>query len=188
MQLRISNSQISIQIMMEIIKYLIIAGLILIITYFTRKAAKKDPIENNLGDSVYSLPKLYGIIGIISVSISFIVIIASLIEFTLENLTTKLFLILLFGGLGLPLILMTWVNKVIIDPTEIIQRNMWGKIKTIKLKEIQKIKFNNILSELVINDENNKIRCHENLIGFNDLVSRLSRSTNISKKEMGIKN
>jgi len=171
----------------ELIKYAVIIALVMLVTYFTRKASLKNPVETQTGVTIYRLPKLYGIIGLISIGIGLIPLIAGLVDFSIETLKTVAFLFLLFGGLGMVLVLMTWVHKIMISGEIIIQKNMLGKIKTVKFSEIEKIRFNNITNELIIKSSNGKIRCHENLVGFDQLVNTLVEKTDFKREEFGLK-
>jgi hypothetical protein len=171
----------------ELIKYAVIIALVMLITYFSRKASLKNPVETQKGITIYRLPKLYGIIGLISVGIGLIPLIVGMADFSMETLKTVIFLFLLFGGLGMLLVLMTWVHKIMISEEAIIQKNMLGKFKTVKFTEIEKIRFNIITTELIIKSSNGKIRCHENLVGFGQLVNTLVEKTNFKREEFGLK-
>ncbi len=171
----------------ELIKYAVIIALVLLITFFARKASLKNPVETREGLTIYRLPKLYGIIGLISVVIGLIPLVVGLVDFSIETLKTVSFLFLLFGGLGMLLILMTWVHKIMISEENIIQKNMLGKIKIVKFSEIEKIRFNTITTELIIKSSNGKIRCHENLVGFSQLVNTLVKKTDFKREEFGLK-
>lgn len=171
----------------ELIKYAVITTLVLLVTYFARKASLKNPVKTQDGITIFRLPKLYGIIGLISVGIGLIPLIAGIADFSIETIKTVAFLFLLFGGLGMLLVLMTWVHKIMINEESIIQKNILGKIKTVKFTEIEKIRFNKITNELIIKSSNGKIRCHENLVGFSQLVRTLVEKTDFKREEFGLK-
>lgn len=170
----------------ELIKYAVITTIVLLITFFARKASSKNPIETQKGITIYRLPKLYGIIGLISVGVGLIPLISVISDFSIETLKTVAFLFLLFGGLGMLLVLMTWIYKIMVSEEAIIQKNMLGKIKTVRFNEIEKIRFNKITTELIIQSTNGKIRCHENFVGFGHLVNILVKKTNFKREDFGL--
>lgn len=160
--------------------------LILIFLYFIKKTSKrKNRIDEN-GNSVHKLPLLYGIVGIIPLIISLIISIATIADIENIDLANIIPIIVLFTSLGIIMCLMTWMNKITLNSNEIIQRNMWGKTISIKLDEIKSIKFNRVSLYLNIRDGKEKIKCHEHLKGFQEIVKKLSDKTEMSEAEMGI--
>ena len=165
----------------------IITGLLILTSlYFIKKASKKKSKLDENGYTIHRLPLLYGIGGIIPLGICAIIIVASIFKKESSNLSNIIPIILLFAFLGIMMCLMVWMNKISMNGEEIIQRNMWGKIKTIKLNEIDSINFDKVFLHLNISDNHNKIKCHEHLIGFDEIISNISNKTQITKAEMGI--
>lgn len=159
---------------------------VVLVMNLLKKASKENAILTDEGHQILKMPILYGIFGIISFMLGLVVICLGIIMFDSENIYPQFFMFLLFSGLGIPLILQAWVAKTILTDTEIIKVSGFGKRKSIKWKDIQKVTFGKISLELKIQDQQNKIKCHQHLVGFHSLVEKLEEETGMSQNEMGL--
>tara|TARA_R100000935_G_scaffold18989_1_gene36607 strand:+ start:1823 stop:2347 length:525 start_codon:yes stop_codon:yes gene_type:complete len=171
--------------MIETIKAVIIPILIIGSLYLIKKASKKKSKIYENGNSIHRLPLIYGIGGIFSLIITIIIITSIFLSNENINLFTVASLIILFSTLGIIMILMVWMNKIYLNPKKITQRNMWGKIKTIEMSEIKSIKFNKVSLYLKISDGEKIIKCHDHLVGIEEILNTLSEKTNITRNQMG---
>ena len=80
---------------------------------------------------------------------------------------------------------MVWMNKITLNSQRIVQRNMWGKIKTIELNEIKSIKFNRFSLYLKISNGEKVIKCHDHLVGIEEIINMLNEKTNITRNQIG---
>lgn len=164
---------------------LITTLLIVVSLYFIKKASKKKSKVDENGNSIHKLPLLYGIGGVVPLIISTIIIVATIFDSNNTNLFNSTVLVCLFSSLGLIMCLKVWMNRISMNSEEIVQRNMWGKIKTIKMNEIRSIKFNRFSLYLKISDGKKTIKCHDHLVGIEEILNMLTEKTNITRKQMG---
>lgn len=159
--------------------------LILVSLYFIKKASKKKSKIDENGNSVHQLPLIYGIGGIVPFIISLIIIVAIVANDEPTDSTDAIVFVVAFSFLGLIMCLMTWMNKVTLNSEEITQRNMWGKTTTIKMNEIKSIRFSRISLYLKISDDEKLIKCHDHLVGIEEILDTLSEKTGMTRSQMG---
>lgn len=127
---------------------------------------------------------MYGIGGVVSLGIALLISIAILFSEEEKDYTNIIPLILIFAIPGIILCLMTWMNQITLNSEEIIQRNMWGKTKSIKIHEIKSITFNPISLYLKINDGIVIIKCHDHLKGIEEIINTMTERTGITRNQM----
>ena len=153
-----------------------------------KRASKKKSTVYENGNSIHRLPLMYGIGAIISLLIPIIIITAFIIEKdSIDNndILNGMPIIILFSTFGTIMSLMVWMNKIYLNPNKITQRNMWGKIRTIEMREIKTIKYDNVFSYLEISDGDKVIKCYDYLVGIEEILNTLSKQTNMTRKQMG---
>lgn len=150
---------------------------------YEKSKAKPKRKNNNL---IFILPKIFGIIGWISVIPGLMVLIYGLIEYDKENFGSQLGIFGLFGGIGLILISLRRIMKVVISKQGITKTSMIGTKRFIDWKDIKLVKYKKGAQELLIKSHDTTIRCNLYLVGFYDLIEIIEKKTRIRKTDMNI--
>ena len=150
------------------------------------QASQRAPVITSSGHQLLRLPRFIGAIGLIALIGGVGVIIYGLINFNEEDLLPQSLLFLMCAGLGMPLVLETWVAKIILTEDSIIRINMLGRKKQILWKDIQSIKYNSTTMELKLSSNTTKITCHRHLMGFYHLVKAILDKTPYTLEQLKI--
>lgn len=149
-------------------------------------ASEREPKKDKTGRTVLRLPKLYGVIGLVPAVVAVVILIFGIFNPHHEEIWAILFCFILGMGLGLPLILVTWVYEVRLSDFEISWRNLLGRKKSMYWSEVSSVKFNPWTQELVISNGIKKARCHRHLIGFPRLLDIIYKKFNPTGGELRI--
>lgn len=141
----------------------------------------RDPIKDANGNEILQLPIYYAIFGLISSAIGLTVLMYGLINYDSDDIYLQLIFFILFGGIGLYLILFQRVEKIILTDKYIINNTILGQRKVIAWKHITDVSFNKITWVLKIQAKGVSIKCHRHLVGFPVLIDRLDKKLKIRK-------
>lgn len=140
----------------------------------------RDPIKDANGNEILQPPIYYGMLGLISSAIGLTVLMYGLINYDSENVYIQLIFFILFGGIGLFLILFQRVEKIVLTDKHIINITILGQRKVIAWKHITNVSFNNVTWVLKIQSSGVSIKCHKHMVGFLTLIERLEKKHRIS--------
>jgi hypothetical protein len=129
-------------------------------------------------------PIIHIIIGWGSIAISLIIGGAQILNRTSDQWPSIALLILLFGGLGILILVLLKKYTLEINKNGISQISHNGWTKDISWDQIEKIKYNVISRELTIYSANSKLKTHSDMIGFGQLYNLLAEKTNIELPEI----
>lgn len=154
--------------------------------YYLDKASAKAPIKDAHGNEILLPPLLYGIYGLISFAIGLAVLIYGLLYYSSENINIQIFVFILFGGIGIFLILHHWVTRILLTEKYIISISMLGRRKDVLWKHICKAVYNNRTEVLKIQTKGTTINCHRHMVGFPILIDRLEKELKKTKVQIEI--
>jgi hypothetical protein len=171
-----------------ILKSVLPVILVSFVMAFLYKASQKKPKKDGLGNIILQLPKLYYIIGVLSI-VGGIGILIFVLFFTDENEIILAYLgCLSFVFIGFLLFAKGYISHIKITDLAIIETTMFGKKKEIKWNEIKDLSFGKVSLELKISSSDKNIKAHLHLIGFQELTAKLEQKTGKNKAEIGIPN
>jgi hypothetical protein len=172
---------------MERVVIILITGFIVIVMVrFFRYASRKNPKADAAGNKILKLPKLFGIIGLLSFLAGLAVVVYGIIDFQIANIFAELFLFLALSLLGLPLVFMTWISRVWLNEKEISKTTMFGKKTTLEWSEVKHVKYARLIQELKISAGRKRISCSLYLIGFPELLKAVEKQTGFTKDKIGL--
>ena len=148
----------------------------LVFSYMNNGANEEIEIQSN-GDIELRMNKFYHILGYLSIGFASIFVMAALYYQDKEMYILGFAMLLLFGGLGL-LILMYYLNhKLMFNEDKIIVHNWRREVQEIYWTEITEIKFNAFSGYLKINGRNKNLKIHYHLVGLKEFTKRIDQKT-----------
>lgn len=142
------------------------------------------------GYLILKLPKFYGYIGVIGLA-GVIGVGASALEQlvyqgfpSIELMIAIVIMLIVFAGLGVLLILQTWVFEIRVNEQEIIQRSRMGKETSVQWTEVKDVKFSSLSLELAITDGVKKVKCHQHSVGFEKLIEQIKLKVNLDIQQL----
>lgn len=151
----------------------IFIALLMIVLSYIFNSYKKDAKQDENGNLILSFGKFYSIIGII------LLIVGVIILFLPGEISTILFLVVLFSISGIFLLLMSKI-KIVLEKDYIVYYGMIKKRVSIKWEEVISIKFNSISSNINLKSINKKITISNLMIGINSFESLVKEKLDIS--------
>lgn len=138
--------------------------------------------EDPQGDYTIRMHKFYNILGWSCAVIAVVPLVAMI--FDMPDLLTLLVLVpfyLLMFGFFAALGILTYRNhQVVFNHTYIVVTTPLGKVKTATWKSIVEVRFNSTTGFAKLTDQNGqKLRVNQHLVGRNDLIRMLHRQTGI---------
>ena len=170
----------------HIVGWMTFGTIMALLMWLYEQSSRRAPVITSSGYQLLRLPKMMGVIGVVALGVGAGVVIYGLINFNKEDLLYIFLSFLLFGGLGMLLILETYVAKILLTEDSIIRINMLGRKKQILWKDIQNIKYNSTTMELKISSNTTKITCHRYLMGFYHLVRAILDKTPYTLEQLKI--
>lgn len=169
-----------------ILKNILPVIIISLVMAFLYAASKKKAKEDELGNIILQLPKLYSIFGILIILGGIgLLIFASFFAHEKDSVTAFIAsLIALIAGMFV--FAKGYISQIKVTDSGIIETTIFGKQKEIKWHEIIKLSFGTISLELKIKSADKTIKAHLHLVGFQELVYKLENKTGKSRYEMGI--
>lgn len=159
----------------------------LLFAYFNHLSNKRPKIGD--GAFIFRMPLLVGIIGVLSVIAGIATAIYGFLwgDYQTQDFWWILLGVVLMVGLGIPLILVTWIQEIRLDDEAIVQRTLLGKIRKIHYEEIEAITFGLLSQQLKITKGSTHIKCHRYTIGFADLLKIIQAKNPQFHKISGLK-
>ncbi len=161
----------------------VIISLIMALLY---AASKKKPKDAGDGSFILQLPKFYAWFGLFVTLGGFALVIYSFMyarESDRAIAAVSSFIALLTGMF---LFAKGYISQIKVTDSGLIETTLFGKEKTILWGEVTKISFGTISLELTIRSADKKIKAHQHMVGFDDLVYKLESKTRKSRFDMGI--
>ena len=161
----------------------VIISLIMALLY---AASKKKPRDAGDGNFILQLPKFYAWFGMFIILGGFALVIYTFL-YTREN-ERALAAVATFIALivGMFLFAKGYISQIKVTDVGLIETTIFGKEKVILWGEITKVSFGVISLELTIRSADKKIKAHQHMVGFDDLVYKLESKTRKSRFDMGI--
>jgi hypothetical protein len=163
--------------------YGLIAFSVTLTLNYLSKATNKTVARTEHGQYLLRMHKLYNIVGIISLVIAAVFLIAPVISDDLKPMfyVIVFLMLLLFGGLGLISILYFRKHWVLFDETKLDICGPFGKQKSICWNDIAKAGFNPTTGLVTLRTKSGeKVRVHYHLVGFSTFVRYLETKTALS--------
>jgi hypothetical protein len=166
---------------------ILITAAVTIMMAMLYSASKGKANENEQGQLLLQLPKFYWILGAFMIIVGIALLIAAMFHFdSNEDKVVVLCMSLVTLGFGYLLFGKGYISNIVISENEIIETSMFRKKTHINFNEIDNITFGKISLELSIKSKQKKIKAHIHLVGFRELVAKLSEKTGRTSIEMGI--
>lgn len=169
---------------MDWIQHIITAVLIgAFLAYSSRKSAKE--VEKNIeGKYCLKINESYKWIGIASIILGIVVLIAAIISEEEGIFIIASFIILPFVGLGILLMMWYQNHRLIFDEETITVKSWKGNTTIIKWEDIDNIKFSPIWGYLRIFSKSKKQNIHYHLVGLIEFVKMMENKTKYRAKEL----
>lgn len=167
--------------------YGLVSASVVVTLAYLNKATGRQIVPGAQGKYLLRLHKLYYIVGLISVAVGGIFLVAPLIinEPNVGMYIMVFLVILFFGGLGLLSILYYKNHYVLFDTNKIEVRNVFGKIKIFYWNEIKEASYNPHSSLLtLINESGQKVKIHQHLVGLSKFIDYLEEKTCWTAKQL----
>lgn len=168
----------------KVIFYGIIGIAVSLAMNFMNKGASQNIRENENGEIELRMNKLYQILGYLCIGITTIFVLAAIYYQDEEMYLIGGIMFLLFGGLGLPILMYYNNHKLRFNDDRILVHNWLGKSNEIKWSEIDSIKFNPFSGYLKINGLNKKLTIHQHLVGLKEFLKRMEEKTKWKVSEL----
>lgn len=81
--------------------------------------------------------------------------------------------LLCFTAPGLYLVLSTYVHRIVLTPTGLQERGLFGRMTTLRWAQLQAVHFHALSQQLILSDGRHRVRCHVSLLGFEVLGQAL---------------
>ena len=127
---------------------------------------------------------MYGTMGVVSLLLSLFLFYVYYFEINQEIFIPLVLAIFFLLG-GIYLLLETWVQKVIINESNILQKKLWGDIVTISWNEIKDITYNGLSAQLSIVGSAGTLKIHKDSVGFPTLLDIIEMRYGKSAKDLG---
>ena len=149
-------------------------------------ASKKKPKDAGDGSFILQLPKFYAWFGFFVILGGFALVIYTFMYAPESDI--------MLAAVGTCIALLTgmwifakgYISQIMVTDSGLIETTNFGKEKTILWGEVTKISFGTISLELTIRSADKKIKAHQHMVGFDELVYKLESKTRKSRFEMGI--
>jgi hypothetical protein len=161
----------------------VIISLIMALLY---AASKKKPKDAGDGNFILQLPKFYAWFGLLMI-MGGIALVKYTFIYARESdraIGAVACIIALLAGMWV--FAKGYISQIKVTDSGLIETTIFGKEKTILWSEVKKISFGTISLELTIRSADKKIKAHQHLVGFQELVYKLESKTGKSRFEMGI--
>ena len=144
---------------------------------FRKKRASQEVGDNVKDEIELKIGKFYQIVGYHGIVMAFIFPIGALFYQETEMYIMGVTLFLLFGGLGLLLVMYYRNHRLRFDDHKIIVHSWRNKIEEITWQEIEEIKFNQTSGYLKIMGINKKLLIHKDLVGLHEFIQKMEEKT-----------
>jgi hypothetical protein len=161
---------------------LIALSVTLTLSYLS-KATNKTVARTEHGQYLLRMHKLYNVVGIISLVIAAVFLIAPVISGDVKPMfyVIGFVMLLLFGGLGLLSVLYFKKHWVLFDETKLDVCGPFNKQKSIYWNDIVKTGFNPSTGLVTLRTKSGeKVRVHYHLVGFSTFVRYLESKTRLT--------
>jgi len=157
---------------------------IILLVYLRIKSRNK--ISTNATNEL-GINKFYLVAGIFFVVIGITCFFLMSINNDTRSYITAFLGLVLFAGLGLPALMWYFNHKVSFNEEVIKATNSFGKSSEIKWSEITAIQYRNGIGTLQFTStKGNKLKVHQHIKGFANLLSMIEKKTNYSEKDFKI--
>ncbi|HEU4470180.1 MAG TPA: hypothetical protein VFR58_03780 [Flavisolibacter sp.] len=169
--------------------YSLVAVSVALTLSYLSKATNKDVKENEQGQYLLRMHKLYFIVGIIALVFAGVFIASPLF---VDNPDIGLYItifcmLLLFGGLGILSVLYFKKHYVLFDETTLKVGSPFGGVKSINWNEITKAKFSPVSGLLTLTGKaGERVKIHYHLIGFTNFVGQLEKKTGWTAEQLNL--
>lgn len=161
----------------------IIISLIMALLY---AASRKKPRDAGDGNFILQLPKFYAWFGLFMImgAIALVIYTFFYARESDRGIGAVASFIALISGMWV--FAKGYISQIKVTASGLIETTIFGKEKTILWGEVTRISFGTFSLELSIRSADKKIKAHQHMVGFEELVYKLESKTRKSRFEMGI--
>lgn len=169
---------------MDWIEHAITAILIGAFMAYASSQSTKELSKNIEGKYCLRLNVSYKWIGMVSIVLGIVAFIAGLLSDEEGIFMIVFFVLLIFGGLGIILVMWYQNHQLIFDEETISVKSWKGKTETVKWEAIDNIKFSPIMGYLRIYSKTKKLNIHFHLVGLVGFVRMMEEKTKYTAREL----
>ncbi len=155
------------------------------LNYMNEGASRKIE-KNKNGETELRMNKLYQILGYTCIVMTSIFLVAALYYQDRELYLIGGIILLIFGGLGVSLLMYYRNHRLIFNDQRIIVYNWRGKPKQLNWNEIEQIKFNLISGYLKVTSNATKLIIHQHLVGLKVFLKKMEEKTKWKAEELNL--
>jgi len=170
----------------DVIPYFISSLVSFIVFYSLKKGSERKFQLNRSGYFELRMHRMYQIFGYISLVIIVFFIVGIFNETSLGIILIEFIMIILFGAMGIILLLNFRNHKVLYNHDRIIVIDRLGNRSSTYWNEITDIKFRRFSGTLKITNGPEKLILSKNLLGLNDFLRKLEEKTKWKAKDLKI--
>lgn len=149
-------------------------------------ASKKKPKDDGAGNFILQLPKFYAWFGLFMIMGAIALVIYTFFIARESDIIIGAIASLIALMAGMLVFAKGYISQIKVTDFGLIETTIFGKEKVILWGEITKVSFGVISLELTIRSVDKKIKAHQHMVGFDDLVYKLESKTRKSRFDMGI--
>ena len=161
----------------KILTYGLIGIVVTLFMNYLNRSANQGSIKNKFGKYELRMNRLYQIVGLISIFIAIVFLIAAIYYQDKEIYVIGFAMVLLFGGLGIPLLLFYINHKLVFDENKITSTGWTKKETTLRWDEITKISFSPFSGKIKVQGQNSQLNIHQHLVGLKEFVNLMESKT-----------
>ena len=174
----------------KILTYGLIGFAVALFMNYLNRSANRGSIKNKSGQYELRMNRLYQIVGLLSIFIAIVFLIAAIYYQEKEMYIIGFAMVLLFGGLGIPLLLYYINHRLIFDEDKITSTGWTKKEITLRWDEITEISFSPFWGKIKVQGQNSQLNIHQHLVGLKEFVKLMENKTmwKASNLKLPIKN
>lgn len=161
----------------------VIISLLMALLYAASKKKPRDAVD---GSFILQLPRFYAWFGLFVIIGGFALVIYTFIYASESDKLLGALASIIALTVGMWIFAKGYISQIRVTDSGLIETTIFGKEKTILWSEVTKVSFGAISLELTIRSADKKIKAHQHMVGFNELVYNLESKTRKSRFDLGI--
>lgn len=152
----------------------------------SKNSESRAPSKDENGNKILKFPAWIALMGLFAAILGVALLIFGLAYSDPENVMAMTGFSAGLAAAGLILIVITFLYKIYISGTEIVKITMFGKRTSIRWENIRKLKYNLRTMDLVIQDDEKKIKCDIFLTGYTELLRMFDYKLGTTQEQLGL--
>lgn len=169
----------------NILTYGITTAAVILFYHFATKSSQKNVEMNPHGLTALRIHTLYQILGFMALLFTLIFSIGILLNED-DAILIVFFSWLLFGSLGVFLLLWYYKHEVKFDQEKLIVSSWRGKSQELRWTELEEVRFHPFSGQIKMTGDGKTLKLHQHLVGLNTLLELMEAKTKFKKDDLNL--